>query len=146
MNGKLSVDFSDITSDPYYVRSEQLLLQPDSKILSAGFVTDNNGAEVALARFINTYPLNATAITLNHVNITATIYPNPATSVLNIKGLNTNNQYELSIVDAKGNIAATKQIGHPSLCNWNIQHLATGLYYVNISSGNKKATIQFIKQ
>lgn len=150
-NGILTTDFKD-TVPVYVANTEAILIQPDSKIVAIGNLLDvyNGVSELVASRFKNVAPLSvqqvdeATAIVANDKLVT--VYPNPATSVLNIKGLKANNQYDISIVDAKGNVVAAKQIDHTSLYNWNIQNLAGGLYYLNISSGNQGMTIKFIKQ
>ena len=146
MNGKLSVDFSALTSGISDVRSEQLLLQPDLKILSAGYLNDHNGAEVALARFINAAAINAMATTISNQNIKAALYPNPVASTLNISGLDANCKYNFTIVDANGNIVAARRIDNARVYLWNVQSLNRGVYYLNIKSRNQSLAIKFIKR
>ncbi len=142
VNGEISTDFSDIIPGSYAV-CEQLVLQPNSKIILAGYVDEANGLQTfGAARFKSVTAQEAKSAS----SLIIALYPNPATSTLNIKGLDANSKYSLSIIDAQGNIKAVKQVSNTSTCNWNIQNLNTGSYYLNVTSGTLISTSQFFKQ
>ncbi len=75
------------------------------------------------------------------------VYPNPASDVLHIKGLNANTGYQFMIINEKGNVVAKASTNNISAYTFNVQSLANGFYYLKILSGNKQvATIKFVKQ
>ncbi|MBB3185885.1 thiol protease/hemagglutinin PrtT [Microbacter margulisiae] len=88
--------------------------------------------------------------TLNNLNTAVTnvqqssfsIYPNPASNMLYINGLEDDNVF-VTICDVSGKIVLSKNISGNSL---DISALANGLYIMKISTTNRVETTKFIKQ
>jgi Secretion system C-terminal sorting domain len=69
--------------------------------------------------------------------------------VLNIKGLDAQMSYELSVMSVKGEVVAHDRNASSGLSgsiHWNLQSLSKGVYYLRITStNNKKTTVKFEK-
>jgi len=74
------------------------------------------------------------------------VYPIPAVSVLNIKGMDGSANYHLIINDIKGNTVAETNVSNTSAYTWNIERISKGFYYLKIISNDKISTIKFVKQ
>lgn len=113
----------------------RIMLSRDSVITSA--CTVNQGE-------IEDYQLANTIAAVANNNIQGvTVYPNPATSVLNILVPNAMPINNITVTDVTGKkvinqLGADKQV--------NVQGLAAGMYIVQITSGNQKFVQKFIKQ
>jgi hypothetical protein len=102
--------------------------------MSSGFITKAND------------PSNTAASNTNDL-IHLKIYPNPVKDVLNIQGLSSIDNYQLLIVNEKGNIIASTKIANASNYKWNLKSLSKGVYYLSLSSSNnKKTTVKFVKE
>ncbi len=76
-----------------------------------------------------------------------TVYPNPASDVLHIKGLNANTGYQFMIINEKGGTIAKANANNISAYTFNVRNITSGFYYLKILSGNRVvATIKFVKQ
>ena len=74
------------------------------------------------------------------------LYPNPVRDVLNIKGMKENEGYQLVINNAKGNVIKQATINKVPTYSFNVQNIASGLYYLKIISADKEiTTIKFVK-
>ncbi len=74
------------------------------------------------------------------------IYPNPTTSLLNV---NTNGSETISsvqIVDLNGRQVIAKSFSNVSEAQINVNELSTGMYLINITSGDRTVTKKFLKQ
>lgn len=84
---------------------------------------------------------NCSALSVNDVNNTeaVSIYPNPTTNFIYIKGINTTKIYSiynaLGEKIAKGNITNNEKI--------NVKNLTNGVYFLKFEEGN---TVKFIKE
>lgn len=76
----------------------------------------------------------------NRINI----YPNPATSDLNIKGENIINS--IQVLDVKGSVLLLENNINSKNTTLNIQDLKTGLYFIKVNSGTKTQTLKFVKE
>jgi hypothetical protein len=74
------------------------------------------------------------------------VYPNPAKDVLNLKvdGMQTVNAVQ--IVDLNGRQVYSKTFDNVSDLQINVNTLSTGMYLINITSGDKTVTKKFLKQ
>ena len=72
-----------------------------------------------------------------------TLFPNPATSVLNLDFLSSDTVDKIIIMDLTGRVVKQQYTG---LNQINIDDLVSGLYIIEASSGNKKTQIKFIKK
>ncbi|WP_432670694.1 T9SS type A sorting domain-containing protein [Flavobacterium sp. SM2513] len=76
---------------------------------------------------------------------TVSVYPNPATDVLNV---NTSNSSitAVQIVDLNGRQVMTKSFNNVSDAQLNVNELSAGMYLINITSGDTVQTKKFLKQ
>lgn len=81
------------------------------------------------------------ASTLN----TITVYPNPATDVLNVAAI-ASDITAIQIVDLNGRQVYAKSFSNVADTQINVNELSTGMYLVNITSGDKTVTKKFMKQ
>ena len=100
--------------------------------------TDSNGCEVEAV--INDV-LAHTPLAFGHWSIT--IYPNPVTSTMDIRGLENNSDYEITIFNVFGEKVF-------SAVDWklgtvNCELFPSGVYYLEISSDKKVYRTKFIK-
>ena len=77
--------------------------------------------------------------------LTVVLYPNPVKDVLNIKGLDEMMNYELLIMNAKGNSVASTTVNNVSSYKWNLRSLSKGVYYLTLTSNNIKTSVKFVK-
>ncbi len=95
---------------------------------------------LATASFTNTSIFNSGFVGVNELannTVVVELYPNPANDILNVNiGLeNSNEAITINIINILGEIILTKkQIIQNSV--FNIQHLTSGVYYVQINVGN----------
>lgn len=93
----------------------------------------------------------ATSNLLSSANFTTaneavSIYPNPATDVLNLKVSDSNTISSVQIVDLNGRQVFTKSFENVSDTQINVNDLSAGMYLINITSGDKSVTKKFLKQ
>ncbi|GGB80579.1 hypothetical protein GCM10007424_20850 [Flavobacterium suaedae] len=99
-------------------------------------VNANPDQEEALG---NAVVSSANLSTSNFATTQAVVYPNPATTVLNIKTQeNINNVAIYNIYGQKVMEAKTSII--------DVSNLSNGVYIMNITSGSKESTVRFVKQ
>lgn len=117
-----------------------LLFQPDGKILAG---TYGNGS------FIIFRLLSEDNNTILKENISdyhaISIYPNPASERISIKGLNEKDAAVVTITDISGNIMKKEKLssGRSFI---DISHLRKGQYILEVRQENKRGSAQFIKQ
>lgn len=73
------------------------------------------------------------------------IYPNPATDVLNLSSIGSDIS-SVQIVDLNGRQVIAKSFSNVSEAQINVNELSTGMYLINITSGDKTVTKKFLKQ
>ncbi|WCO02661.1 zinc-dependent metalloprotease [Psychroserpens ponticola] len=74
------------------------------------------------------------------------IYPNPATTTLNIKLSNTNNLPDsFSIYNMLGQIVKTESISQISDLTINVADFSDGMYFIKLKKDSNTITIQFVK-
>ena len=77
--------------------------------------------------------------------ISARLYPNPAKDAVIINGLNPSAKTIISLFNISGKLVQQSTSNGESY-QLNIQKLAAGSYYVQIQSGEKTATLKFVKE
>jgi hypothetical protein len=148
-NGDMFMNFMDYTNDAcmnMFTHGQKIKMRGQFAI---------NGPRNS---FMNSFACDssmATAAPLPDDTITAVktiapsfkIYPNPATSELNIEGLNGFDLkgQALKIYSATGVLHFSKS-NLNSLENINISHLNSGVYFVSIISGKDRKIVKLIKQ
>jgi uncharacterized delta-60 repeat protein len=73
------------------------------------------------------------------------IYPNPASSLLRVDGLDPAQTTTLIVTDASGHTVLTARVGKQLSTNLNITNLAAGIYFLEVRTGDKKRTVEFVK-
>ncbi len=72
------------------------------------------------------------------------VYPNPVNSVINIKNESKIDFYQCRIMNLKGQIILSEQLqGHQN--SININHIDSGIYFLQIKYGNRLTIRKFIK-
>lgn len=89
------------------------------------------------------YKLNTTLATENFLETTFIIYPNPATTILNIRMVANTNIEKVIIIDSAGKIVLTQNNNSKSI---NIEKLTAGVYVVEVIIDGKEVRNKFIKQ
>lgn len=74
------------------------------------------------------------------------IYPNPTSNLLNINTNGAANIDAVQIVDLNGRQIMTKSFDNVSDAQINVGELSSGMYLINISSGDQTITKKFLKQ
>ena len=69
------------------------------------------------------------------------VFPNPATDLLNIRGLKTDFDYNIFDINGK-----EIQKGHSTAPSIKVGHLTAGVYMISISTKSEKYSLKFIKQ
>ena len=78
----------------------------------------------------------------NNSNI-ITVFPNPTTSIVNLNFPNTVTIDKVAINDITGKIVLQQDQNTAQI---NVEKLATGLYIIEMFSGNEKFTSKFVKK
>lgn len=114
--------------------------------IPANIATSTIGFDNYVVRAVATSNLlgttDFTALEANSVSI----YPNPATDLLNLKVSGSNTINSVQIVDLNGRQVATKSFNEVSDAQINVNELSAGMYLVNITSGDTTVTKKFLKQ
>ncbi|CAM4054707.1 T9SS type A sorting domain-containing protein [Flavobacterium antarcticum] len=74
------------------------------------------------------------------------VYPNPATDLLNVATNGSDTINAVQIVDLNGREVFTKSFSNVSDAQINVNDLSAGMYLINIKSGDKSVTKKFLKQ
>lgn len=73
------------------------------------------------------------------------IYPNPVANVVKVDGLDANNTSTINIISITGN-RLSSAITSGSSYSLNIQQLAAGTYYLQVTTNKTTTTLKFVKQ
>jgi Secretion system C-terminal sorting domain len=74
------------------------------------------------------------------------VYPNPAKDWVQMEFASARNVVLVNVVDALGRIVQTKVLTTSSNLKLDVSSLANGLYYLQLSDGEKIVTAKFVKQ
>lgn len=75
-----------------------------------------------------------------------TVYPNPASAVLNISSSQAFGNATLRIINSGGQVVQQQQLNGSSVQTISISKLSPGIYYAEISDGTIKEQFQFMKR
>jgi hypothetical protein len=112
-------------------------------------------SEVYYLAFNCTSPADRNILAIDDIQITSvlssdsfesnefTIYPNPATTILNISNTNNVEIKNISVTDINGRVVKNQS---DSLSQINVSDLNAGVYFVTIEAAEGKTTKKFIKQ
>ena len=99
------------------------------------FGEDKNKELYIIDNFGSIYKIEGNILSSTDFNIsTVSIYPNPASNIINIKSSNNSFINNISIYDLKGSIALTKNISGLTETNISINLLQSGIYMVKVTS------------
>ena len=76
---------------------------------------------------------------------TLRLYPNPASSLLRVDGLDATQITALVVTDASGHTVLTAKAERQYFTTLNIDNLPSGVYFLQTLTGGKKQTITFMK-
>jgi N-acetylneuraminic acid mutarotase/surface antigen len=74
------------------------------------------------------------------------LYPNPSNGLVNLVGLDAQEEYSLSVVNALGQEVLRKNIRNEENQEIDLSTLSNGLYFVNLQSGEQTKTVKLILQ
>jgi hypothetical protein len=86
------------------------------------------------------YPTSVVNTTLDGVSV----FPNPANESITVTGMLHNDQIEL--VDGIGKQIAIKQLQQNGTIKIEIQHVASGIYFIRIKRNNELSVLKIVKQ
>lgn len=105
-------------------------------------VRDNDGAE-------STTTINVTVKNKNNEDIYCNLYPNPATTTLNVKYIDPENgQLIFAIYDANNRLLAQEMVSKDMVTlvhTLDVSRLNGGVYFLKITSKDKKVVRKFVK-
>jgi len=130
--------------------------QPSIKVSTDGIyrvsVTNNNGCENSASTTVSltTDPLLCGSVGLNELenNRIVSIYPNPASNMVNLNFLNYNSVVNIQLVDLKGGIFLTRNIEVSNNQNLELalENLASGVYFIHVRDTLGIETLKLIIQ
>ncbi|MCB0536385.1 MAG: T9SS type A sorting domain-containing protein [Bacteroidetes bacterium] len=85
------------------------------------------------------------AVLENSFETNFTVYPNPTNSIVNIDMGTVNDELNIVIRNQLGQEVLEKSFSGANLLQFNIEG-AAGIYFIEISSGNKRATLKVFKE
>ena len=126
---------------------QKVLLQPDGKIIAAGFASDEyDRANVpVITRYLGDNPGILAPPKQAAKADQIKVFPNPATTLVQVTGLQKNMPTELIITDRMGNALEKTTTTNESF-SWNIEDLKNGYYYLIIRNNNVTHSILLLKQ
>jgi hypothetical protein len=108
-----------------------------------GFHHFTPGLAGSVSLGLDTFSLTSTLSSENFETYNFEIYPNPATTMLNIANTNNVEIKNISVTDINGRVVKNET---GSLTQINVSDLNAGVYFVTIEAAEGKTTKKFIKQ
>ncbi len=109
------------------------------KLRMHGFLNTTRASLLTSPAGCNTIGLNQYT---NEINFS--IYPNPSNGILNINAkLEANKNYQYKITNLLGQTLVAENLKTNTI---NISELTAGIYLIELSSGNSKSVVKFIKE
>lgn len=96
---------------------------------------------------VDDFKVTATSMSVNDAfSSKFSMYPNPATTVVSISNLDKIAVDTVSVTDLNGRIMKTQQLGGVETADIPVSELASGIYFINITTEQGVATKKFIKK
>jgi hypothetical protein len=130
-------------SDAAYTTHTATYTAPTNGIYYFGIHNNTPQAAVQTFLFLDTINLTSNLSTNDNLTSAFSIYPNPATTLLNISNTYNFEIKNISIVDINGRLIKNQ---NGTLTEINVSDLNTGVYFINIETTEGKTTKKFIKQ
>ncbi|WP_449399552.1 reprolysin-like metallopeptidase [Chryseobacterium wanjuense] len=166
---------ANTTAAPVSCANVSILLSTDGGLTYPTTIlasTPNDGSQVVTIPNVNTNQARIMVagvgnvfFNINPVNFTITqvlgvnevdgnkdvfvVYPNPGKDLLNIRFINANDIYDITIYDVSGKLVFSKlnnKLNHDKIGTFNVAQLIKGDYMINIKSKNINKTIKWIKE
>lgn len=144
-DGKLTTDI--LGSDDW---GNSVAIQPDGKIVIAGMADNGPNFDFAIARYLS--GLNVGLINFSLDNNSVFIYPNPIAQEAKLEySLNTEENISISLMDMQVQLVKTfinNQKQEPGNYSQSLnfpEDLASGSYFIVISTPNAKVSVKVIK-
>lgn len=121
----------------------------DSRETDGYTVIATHGNGVFHTYITNSSDITSTDQTLKEDNVSLKIYPNPAQHTVNIEVGESIQKANIRLIDQNGRLIQAKQnvnINASQAMQLNINHLASGVYFVSIQSENINITQKLIKR
>jgi len=121
----------------------------DSRETDGYTVIATHGNGVFHTYITNSYDITSTDQTLRENNINLNIYPNPAQHTLNIQVSESIKNANIRLIDQSGRLIQAKQnitLDAHQAMPLNINHLASGVYFISIQSKTMNVTKKILKQ
>ena len=129
-----------------------ITIQSDGKIVAAGQNIPNTSyyPDFMLARFNgdNNFVINSLQEKNSVINTNKNIwlFPNPASNILNVTGLNTHAPTTMLIRDDNGKLVTKTTSVNKSVHTINLSNLKPGVYFLQLTESNNTTTLKFLKQ
>jgi uncharacterized delta-60 repeat protein len=136
-NGSLDEDFT--TGSGFDNSVSGITIQPDGKILVAGTFENYNGITMNRLSRLTTETLGTESFAVNKLNL----YPNPASTVLNLDAGSSYTIEKVVITDMTGQVITEQPTNTNQI---NIQYLAKGVYIITAYATENKFQAKFIKE
>lgn len=102
----------------------------DYYVVAIGMNGEGEWGDVCLTPF-NISTLGVSEMTMNNVEI----YPNPATSVINVKS-GMNGEGQVSLIDMTGRVVKDVNVTDMSNATINVEDMSNGIYFIKIQQAN----------
>jgi hypothetical protein len=73
------------------------------------------------------------------------LYPNPVNNIVNLN-ISPNTEYTIKVLDITGAIIHTESVFNQEVYSYNVEHLSTGTYFLQLISNNDFEVHKFIKE
>lgn len=131
------------SSDAAYTTHTATFTAPSSGIFYLGIHNNTPQATTETYLFLDSISLTTNLSSNDNSISSLSIYPNPATTMLNISNTNNVEVKNISITDINGRVVKNET---GSLTQINVSDLNAGVYFVTIEAAEGKTTKKFIKQ
>lgn len=122
-------------------KSVSLAIQTDGKIVVSGDTArPGENVDFFIARYLNDEEMSVQDFSNNKI----ALYPNPASSSIQINWTESNKEFALEIYNMLGQKVVTSKIKNNEVIN--ISSLANGNYFIKLSNEVKTETLRFIKK
>lgn len=131
------------SSDAAYTTHTATFTAPSSGIFYFGIHNNTPQATTETFLFLDSISLTTNLSSNDNSISSLSIYPNPATTMLNISNTNNVEIKNISVTDINGRVVKNET---GSLTQINVSDLNAGVYFVTIEAAEGKTTKKFIKQ
>ena len=134
--GKVITDFVDIDV------GNSVAIQPDGKIVVAGYTGDSFTFDFAVARYLCCNPVSVEEIHPEQLNVN--IYPNPGSGLFTVTC--TSEILEIEITDLVGNTVYKRDVVSSNSAEIDLSALPKGYYVLRGSTQNKTYCEKIVSQ